>query len=458
MKLQRHLKVVSYLVMSAIATVSPMHVFAEVPDVQVERLETELTPIGAERAGSGNEIPAWNGGLTSVPTGVDYDEGKSLPNPFAADKPTLVIDAASAESHADRLTGTSRAILKHHPDYQMYVYPSRRSCGYPSHVYEATRSNARVGRLTDDGNGVAEAIMGFPFPIPNNAMEIVWNHSLRYRSFKVKRGFSVAPVGATGEYTLQSVEDNIIFAWSDPAKKRAEDLDNTSIYYIARTTAPARAAGNVILVYEAINANRQPRQAWQYSPGTRRVRRAPSIAYDNPGTNSDGLSTSDAFDGFNGAPDRYDWTLVGKSEKYIPYNSYDSERASVSEFLRPGHVNDALVRYEPHRVWTIEAKLKEGTRHVYSRRVMHIDEDSWQIAQTELYDGRGELWRAQELMSISRYNVPLCWSGAEIVYDFYSGRYLAVALQNELAPYDYFADELSRDNYTPNYIRQLGVR
>src|SRR5690606_27068121 len=145
--------------------------------------------------------------------------------------------------------------------------------------------------------------------------------------------------------------------------------------------------------------------------------RAPSIAYDNPGTNSDGLSTSDAFDGFNGAPDRYDWTLVGKSEKYIPYNSYDSERASVSEFLRPGHVNDALVRYEPHRVWTIEAKLKEGTRHVYSRRVMHIDEDSWQIAQTELYDGRGELWRAQELMSISRYNVPLCWSGAEIVYD-----------------------------------------
>ena len=43
---------------------------------------------------------------------------------------------------------------------------------------------------------------------------------------------------------------------------------------------------------------------------------APTIAYDNPGTNSDGITTSDSFGGFNGAPDRFDWTARGRSEKF----------------------------------------------------------------------------------------------------------------------------------------------
>ncbi|HAC58313.1 MAG TPA: hypothetical protein DCF73_08180, partial [Rhodobiaceae bacterium] len=40
---------------------------------------------------------------------------------------------------------------------------------------------------------------------------------------------------------------------------------------------------------------------------------------------------------------------------------------------------------------------------VYSRRVYHNDEDAWQIASAELYDGRGQLWRVQELQQIQRY-------------------------------------------------------
>ena len=49
------------------------------------------------------------------------------------------------------------------------------------------------------------------------------------------------------------------------------------------------------------------------------------------GTSSDGLRTTDNFDMFSGAPDRYDWKLVGKKEMYIPYNSYklDSPKPQV---------------------------------------------------------------------------------------------------------------------------------
>jgi len=434
-----------------------LHAHAAVPDTQAARLGGDLTPLGAEKAGEG-DVPAWSGGITGLPADTSFDPMRRPPDPFADDKPLFTIDKSNMSGHADRLTDASKALLEAYPSYKLNIYQSRRSCAYPENVYEAAKRNAKVGGLTEGGNGVAGAIMGTPFPIPNNALEIVWNHSLRYRAFKVARQFAVAPVTRGGEYSLIRAEDQIIFNYSDPSKKRAEELDNTSIFYIVHTVAPARSAGNITLVHEAINAAKQPRQAWQYSPGTRRVRRAPNIAYDNPGTNSDGLSTADAFDGFNGAPDRYDWTVKGKSVKYIPYNAFKSEEVAYEEFLQPLHANPDAIRYEPHRVWTIEANLRPDTRHVYGRRVIHLDEDSWQIAQTELYDTRGVLWRAQELMGIPRYQVPLCWSGAELVYDLQAGRYLAVTMQNEEVPYNYQADELHPDLFTPAYIRQLGTR
>ena len=215
----------------------------------------------------------------------------------------------------------------------------------------------------------------------------------------------------------------------------------------------------MILVLEALNATLNGgRQAWQYSPGTRRVRRAPNISYDNPGTNSDGLSTSDSFDGYNGALDRYDWQVLDKKPMIIAANDYKAESTKYKDFITPLHLNQDDVRYEVHRTWNFEARLKANTRHVYARRVYHNDEDAWEIASAELYDGRGQLWRVQELQELQRYNVPLCGSGAEVVYDLQAGRYLALSMQNEEPPVNYFADELDPSRYTPNSIRQLGVR
>ena len=296
------------LLVSALATaVFATGALAKVPEAQVNRLGQDLTPMGSEKAGDG-DIPAWTGGLATVPSNVSYKPGDKLANPFASDPIKVTITGGNADQYDDVLTPGYKALLKAYPTYKMNVYESRRSCAFPDKFYQANKRNAAVGELVGGGAGVSEAIFGSPFPIPNNALEMVWNHTLRYRSFKAVRQFAAAPVTRSGDYTLQIVQDEAILQWSDPSASRAEDLDNISIYYIANTIAPARAAGNVILVYEALNAQTQPRQAWQYSPGTRRVRRAPNIAYDNPGTNSDGLSTSDSFDGYNGAPDRYDWT------------------------------------------------------------------------------------------------------------------------------------------------------
>lgn len=430
---------------------------AAVPEAQINRLGNDLTPVGAEKAGEG-DIPSWTGGLSSVPSNVDYQPGQHLKNPFPSDPILYTVTGANADQYAGVLTVGQRAMLDRYDSYKMNVYETRRTCAYPENVYQATKRNAAVGELVGGGNGVSKAIMGFPFPIANNAYEIVWNHTLRYRSFKLTRQFAAAPITPGGDYTLLKVQDEAILWWSDPSKSSAEELNNNSIFYIANTIAPARAAGNVILVHEAINAGVQPRQAWQYSPGTRRVRRAPNIAFDNPGVNTDGLSTADSFDGYNGSLERYDWTVKGKSPRLIAANAYDALNTSYASFLTPRHVNQDAVRYELHRVWEIEANLRPATRHVYSRRTMYMDEDSWQLVGSALYDGRGEIWRVQEVQQMQAYQVPLCGYNAQLDYDLQASRYLAAGLQNEEPPINFFADELDGTRYTPSAIRQMGAR
>ena len=441
---------------------------AKVPAEVAARLGQDLTPFGAEVAGNADgSIPAWDGGLTAPPSGVSFDpNAKGYPDPFASDAPLYTVTSGNAGSYGDKLTDGYKALLSKKSGYKMPVYQSRRSCGYPSFVYDANKKNATIGELLKasdgslDGNGVSGAIMGAPFPVLSNGLEAVWNHTLRYRSFKLTRQFAAFPVQTSGDPIGGKItfQDEAILRWSDPSKARAEDLNNISLYYIANTIAPARLAGNVVLVHESLNAAVEPRKAWQYNPGTRRVRRAPDISYDNPGTNTDGLSTSDAFDGYNGAPDRYDWMLVGKSEKIVPYNNYKMTNASYAELVLNGTLNQDLMRYELHRVWTVQATLRPGTRHVYSRRVNHQDEDTYSILATELYDGRGELWRMQEEPQIAYYHVPLCGLAGEIVYDLQDGRYLAGSLRNEEPPVNYTANELNDARYSPDAIRRLGTR
>ena len=157
-----------------------------------------------------------------------------------------------------------------------------------------------------------------------------------------------------------------------------------------------------------MNQVKEHRSAWLYNPGQRRVRRAPNVAYDNPGTASDGMRTSDQFDMFNGAVDRYNWELVGKKEMYVPYNSYKlhSDKVKVKEILTPLHTNPDLNRYELHRVWVVDATLREGARHIYKRRTFYVDEDSWQIVAMDQYDNRDQLWRVSEGHVINYYDLP----------------------------------------------------
>ncbi|HAK62084.1 MAG TPA: DUF1329 domain-containing protein, partial [Alphaproteobacteria bacterium] len=186
----------------------------------------------------------------------------------------------------------------------------------------------------------------------------------------------------------------------------------------------------------------------------------PNIAYDNPGTNSDGLQTTDGFAGFNGATDRYDWTYIGRGEFYVPGNSYRLAQGShqYSDIFLPKHINQDLVRYELARAHVLEAKVRPETRHIYAKRKFYLEEDGWFITQSSAYDTRGDLWRVQEQYGQTYYEVPLCDRVGAAVYDLNAGRYLVDSFLNQEPPANYNAAELSEDRYTPDAIRRLGVR
>ena len=431
--------------------------WAQLSPQEIARLGNDLTPLGGEKAGNADgSIPAWDGGITTPPAG--YKPGMRHLDPYAADKVVVTITAKNMAEYSAKLTEGHKAMLKAYPTFKMQVYPSHRSASAPQWIYDATKKSAATARLAENGNGVESTVNGIPFPIPKSGVEVIWNHLLRVRGEKSRRLFVQAAPTRGGGYTLVEFEEDFLALYSLKGMTE-EKLANRILLFRQKVLAPARLAGGLLLVHESLNQIKKPRDAWVYNPGQRRVRRAPNVAYDNPGTASDGMRTSDNLDMFNGAPDRYNWKLVGKREMYVPYNAYRLHSGSLKykEIFTPLHVNPDHLRYELHRVWVVDATLKEGARHIYKRRTFYVDEDSWQILCVDTYDNRDELWRVSEGFAINYYDVPTTWVTAETHTDLQAGRYLAYGLSNETAPFDFTADVKEAD-FAPDALRREGVR
>ncbi|WP_420468530.1 DUF1329 domain-containing protein [Panacagrimonas sp.] len=421
-------------------------------------LGSTLTPLGAEKAGNASgSIPEWTGGITEVLPG--FETGGHYPDPFASDKPILTIDASNLAQHQDKLSPGQVALFKRYPTWKMKVYPTRRSASFPQGIYDETRANATKVKLVEEGVGFTGTNGGTPFPIVKNGLEAIWNHITVYKGDTYRTSWSQAPVTAGGDYNLVSFDYEFDFVYSHQGKRPEERTDNLLFYFLQIVKAPPRLAGQLLLVHEFADQVSQPRKAWTYNPGQRRVRLAPSVSYDNPGTAADGLRTNDDFFMYNGATDRYDWKLVGKREMYIPYNAYliNGPTLKVKDVLQAGHVNPEHARYELHRVWEVEATLKPGTSHLYKRRTFFLDEDSWIVHVQDKYDNRDQLWRVDELHSLNYYDVPFVAAGLEVKHDLQSGRYIALSIRNEETKV-YDRVPLTPADFTPDALRSKGTR
>lgn len=372
---------------AALAVFIPAH--AAVTPEEAAKLKSELTPLGAERAGNKEgTIPPWTGGYTT-PIPGDKPGGKRG-DPFKAEKPLYSINAANMAQHADKLTEGVKAMMRKYPaTYRIDVYPTHRTAAAPQWVYDNTFKNASRAKL--DGGIPSGAYGGIPFPIPKSGVEAMWNHKLVWRGSAWEADVSQYQITANGKVVL-STSGKI--RQTMPYYFEGGNPENFGgVYWTINLVndGPPIRAGEMIAGREHIDPSKS--SAYVYLAGQRRVRKLPNACCDTPTPASAGLMSFDEISVFTGKTDLFDWKLVGKKEMLIPYNNNRLLQAKDEDVIKAQHLNPDYIRWEAHRVWVVEASLKAGQRHQAPKAVYYLDEDTWQAVLGDRWDANGQLWK-----------------------------------------------------------------
>lgn len=435
---------------------------------EAKQLGTTLTEFGAEKAGNKDgSIPAYTGGVEKV---LGYDPGTSRKyvDPFAGEKPLYSVDAKNMEQYADMLTEGTKAVMRLHDDYRIDIYPTHRSIRYADWVLENTLKNATTVKLAGkiEGDTVEGAdknnlpYRGIPFPIPKNGYEVMWNNYMKHRPAVVHLLSTAFLVDTSGRVSsLPNTDEWYLHPWNDVKDYLRPQTYNCVWGFSALLTAPPASAGIVFLNFYTPDLAGQ--KVWFYTPGQRRIRRAPEFAYDVPVASYGGALLWDEVGCFVGRMDRFDFKLVGKKEMLVPYNVFGpTNNISHEEYLGPKFVKPETMRFEKHRVWVVDATRKSNARHVYSRRTFYLDEDSWSIVATESYDDAGEIYRVFHSLIYPTYDIGGINAIAWICYDIIKGNYAVINVTGDEgdAVRSYDTGEGLPINLTPAAVEAAGVR
>jgi len=438
---------------------------AKVPEEEAARLGKDLTPFGGEVAGNADgSIPKWTGKWLGVPPGLKYDgPGSKPPNPYADEKPLFSITPENYQQYKDNLSEGEIALFERYPTFRMDIYPSHRDFNYNPRMIEKVAWNARHTELVDNSEGLKDYTGGIAFPIPQAPEEVLWNSRTNYCHATVAGiidGYGVFSNGERAQETNEYIQ-SVPFNNPDNPIPTTEDVVGEYINFAyGGRLAPPRQKGETNIAQEPIDYKIGQRNAWQYRPDTRRVRKAPSIGYDNP-DGPGGLQTIDDHEGFNGPLDRYTYKLLGKREIYIPYHTWklnDPTQGDLDDRLTINHLNPDYLRFEKHRVWVVEANLAPGKRHAYKKRRWYFDEDSWNFAITENFDSRENLWRVGFFTSEYQYDIECYTKHTFVFHDLPSGHYMVRWLTLDRGELDWTAPYRDKSYFTPAYLRKTVKR
>jgi hypothetical protein len=445
-----------YKLLAAVTAVAmAMPALAGVTAEEAKALGGTLTAIGAEKAANKDgTIPAYTGGLTTPPAGFKPGDG-IRPNPYASEKPRLSIDAKNMAQYAGNLTEGTKALMQKFPTFRVDVYPTHRSVAFPKWATDNTAKNAVTAKTLNDGRSMEGAHAGFPFPIPKTGNEAMWNHLVRFNGQAYEAKYRNLTVDASGRTNLATEGiSNQEYPFWDNTKTSAETFWRIKLTY----TGPARRAGEALMLIDPLDIGTKDRRAWSYLPGQRRTKVAPDLSHDTPNPGTAGATTFDDTFIFNGSMERFDFKLVGKKEMFVPYNDYAAVyQSKQDDLLKPNHLNPDLVRWEMHRVWVVEATLKEGKRHVYSKRTFYLDEDSWAAVASDEYDARGQLYRVGFAYMAPSYDLPAPYTDMFGHYDLVANLYSLTGFMAETGGLKH-TKPLAEREWTADALAGAGVR
>jgi len=283
---------------------------------------------------------------------------------------------------------------------EIEIIPTRQYY-YPLPVTAATGKNTGKTKLDDKGYIIEETYeSGLPFPRPSGdqkGWQLVYNFDKRYFDFEsvlapdqtagVNRNFKIDRKG-TGYFYKMKTKGRLSMpphGWLD---ERARKLGEGMIVFY-EALSPRDEYGNAL----SVTAYLDPEKAYNflyYYNAIRRVRK---------------LSDSDQQDQAVGLDACYDDT-DGFAQKISPtIYPFKVNVLEEREYLLPAFTIDGStwfdskekfelknLKFERRPVYVVELKMLDSN-YIYSRRVLFMDQETFQVHFTMNYDQKGRLYR-----------------------------------------------------------------
>ncbi len=428
---------------------------AGVSPEEAARLGKELTPSGAEKAGNkAGTIPEWAGGQAAKAAPM----AGRRPDPFATDKPVYSVTAKNLPEYAGALTDGMKAMFAKFPDFRMDVYPTRRTANWPAYVQEHMRKNATRASL--DGFALKGAYGGIPFPIPKSGAEVMWNALLHWEGAAYVydcTGYQVTSDGKLVKVLDAKIDNYRPYAADGGSPEEFDKSGNYHFLVRILNVGPPVRAGEAFIQKQNLDPTKD--DTYLYLTGQRRVRKLPNACCDTPAPQTAGIMFFDEMLMFTGRLDRMDWKVIGKQEMLIPYNTNRlSVPASETDVLGKNFVNPDAVRWERHRVWVVEANVRDGQRHVAPRSRYYIDEDTWMPVLADRWDQKGQLWRVLIQFPMFAPDLPGVVGGPFGMYDLIGGSWFVNGLTNSKERQRVYLPGYKPEYFTPEALAAESVR
>jgi hypothetical protein len=266
----------------------------------------------------------------------------------------------------------------------------------------ATQKYHAQCRLSPDKNQVLNYVAGLPFPLaderdPDAAVKLVFNFENRIavddldvRNFECDTGSIGASSGLTVErhfllahfrrlYYVSRLYHDPKPTWPTPDGIRYREVLHPIL-------EPFDLKGVGLTYSRHLDPSRQD-DSWLYYPLLKRVRRLSSAQRSDALFGQD--ADIDSYGGYAGNPAWMDWKLVGTKRVLAPMHTRNF----------PAVWSKGAADFLFDDTWELrDVYILEGTSRIpdyaYSKRVLYLDRHSFVIPYTEMYDQKGQLWKA----------------------------------------------------------------
>lgn len=319
-------------------------------------------------------------------------------------------------------------VLRHYCDGEyrnrIVEYPISDHPRFEKEFLDATEKNAGQLDVDDLGSIVYKAsgkqppyYYGIPFPIidasdPKAAVKVVWNQFLAYwqggNSYNTAKVTMLTPTGVDRDIVADGWWK--FYEGQHPKYRNGGNPLNLQSQFLGAVSSPADLQGTASLTWRYRDPGKRDSQ-WAYVPALRRVRAV------SPANRSDGYLGSDvsADDGFffDGKPEDFDWTLVGKREGLtvvdpnsvtgplqvdpVPSGGWLSLTAvnpPTVGYHTPGWTGVSWAPVDPalaKRMFWIVQGVPRDQYYLYGRLELWIDTQTWAGAWNRKSNWTGEL-------------------------------------------------------------------